>query len=75
MHTVTLKIGDSIYSQVMHLLKNLNENDLEIVEEGKVNTNKKTKQNIKQLFKTKEIEVFKSIDNPLSWQEKQREEW
>ncbi len=73
MHTVTLKIEDNIYSHVMFLLKNLNENDLEIVEEYKVDTNKKTKQNMKQLFKTKNTEVFKNIDDPLKWQERQRE--
>ncbi len=73
MHTVKLKIEDNIYQNIMFLLNNLNLKGLVIKEEKQVSKN--TKQSIKQLFKSKDIEIFKSIDNPMSWQNKQRDEW
>lgn len=34
MHTVKLEIGDSVYSHIMFLLKNLNSTELKIIEEN-----------------------------------------
>ena len=74
MHTVKLKIEDDIYQNIMFLLNNLNLKGLEIKEE-KIENSTNTKQKIQQLFKAKKINVFASIDNPLAWQDQQRDEW
>jgi hypothetical protein len=74
MHIVQLKLDDSIYSNVMFLLNNLNLKGLEIKEEElKYKQNNKDK--INKLFKSKKINIFSSIDDPIEWQKKQREEW
>lgn len=74
MHTVKLKIEDSIYSNVMFVLSNLKVKGLEI-EEIKDDSAQNTKEKVKKLFAAKKIETFKSIDNPLQWQRQQRDEW
>ncbi|GAW87309.1 conserved hypothetical protein [Bathymodiolus platifrons methanotrophic gill symbiont] len=74
MHTVKLKIEDDIYQNIMFLLNNLNLKGLEIKEE-KVENSTNTKYKIQQLFKAKKINVFASIDDPLAWQDQQRDEW
>lgn len=74
MHTVKLKIEDDIYQNIMFLLNNLNLKGLEIKEE-KVENSTNTKHKIQQLFKAKKINVFASIDDPLAWQDQQRDEW
>lgn len=35
MHTIKLKVGDSIYNHLMFFLKNLKTNELEIIEDTK----------------------------------------
>ena len=72
MHTVQLKIDNSIYHNIMFLLNNLNLKGLEIKEENKqVMTNK---QKIKQLL-NESTNIFADIKDPLEWQKKQREKW
>ena len=75
MHKVKLKIEDDIYQNVMFLLNNLNLKGLDIKEETTVKNSENTKQKIKKLFKTKKIKVFASINDPLAWQNQQRDEW
>ena len=74
MHTVKLKIEDDIYQNIMFLLNNLDLKGLEIKEE-KVENSTNTKHKLQQLFKEKKINVFASIDDPLAWQDQQRDEW
>lgn len=69
MHTVKLKIEDDIYQNIMFLLNNLNLKGLEIKEENN------TKYKMQQLFKEKKINLFTSIDDPLAWQDQQRDQW
>ena len=75
MHTITLNIQDNIYSNIMFLLRNLNLKGLEIKEEKHTLVSQDTRQNIKQLFKEKKVKVFSSINEPLEWQNQQREDW
>jgi len=72
MHTVKLEIEDDIYQNIMFLLNNLNLKGLEIKEEE---NNKNTKYKMQQLFKEKKINLFTSIDDPLAWQDQQRDQW
>ena len=37
MHTIKLKVGDGIYNHLMFFLKNLKTNELEIIEDKKIN--------------------------------------
>jgi len=73
MHTIKIKVGDSIYDHILFLLKSLKHEDLKIVEENKQNV--VTKQKIKELLSNNKIELFTDIKDPLEWQRKQREEW
>lgn len=42
MHTIKLEIGDSVYSHIMFLLKNLKSNELRIIEVDKDSNNLKS---------------------------------
>jgi len=75
MHTIQLKVEDNIYHNIMFILTNLKVNGLEIKEINENGTEIDIKQKIEKLFSNKNIEPFTSIDDPLKWQQKQREEW
>jgi hypothetical protein len=62
MHTIKLKIDDSIYNYIMFLLKNLKVKGLEIEEEENIDFSK---------FK---IDSFKKLD-PIKFQKEIRDEW
>lgn len=72
MHTIKLEVGENIYEHIMYLLKSINSSEIKIVEENKKTD---TKTNIKNLLKSKNIDMFSDIKDPLDWQEKQRQEW
>ena len=73
MHTIKLNVTDNVYNHLIFLLKNINPEELEIIED-KVIT-KSTKDLIKEHFNSQNIELFKEIEDPLLWQNKQREYW
>lgn len=73
MHTIKLNVTDNVYNHLIFLLKNINPEELEIIED-KVIT-KSTKDLIKEHFNSQNIELFKEIEDPLLWQNKQREDW
>ena len=73
MHTIKLNVTDNVYNHLIFLLKNINPEELEIIEDKVVT--KSTKDLIKEHFDSQNIELFKEIENPLLWQDKQREDW
>ncbi|MGD9625937.1 MAG: hypothetical protein AB7U51_14915 [Arcobacter sp.] len=75
MHTVKLKIDDSIYKNIMFVLSNLKVNGLEIEEEKVESPSVNVKSKIKTLLQNKKGELFKSIEDPMQWQKQQRDEW
>ena len=75
MHTVKLTMEDGIYQNIMFILKNLHVKGLEIEEVDENITVNSTKTKIKELFSNKKVDIFKTIDNPMLWQEQQRDEW
>ncbi len=74
MHTIKLKVQDSIYTHIMYLLKSLNKKEIEIIEDKELKQTQNTKQAIKELFDKKNVTLFDSIEDPVKWQQ-QREEW
>ena len=75
MRTITLNMQNGTYNQVILLLKNINHNDLEIIEKPKQPITKHTQQKMQELFKNKKVKMFQNLQNPLEQQNKQREEW
>ncbi len=75
MRSIRLNIHDKIYNHIMFLLKSMDKEDLKIVEDRDLQEIQNTKQSIKKLFANKDFEVFKSIKDPMKWQEEQRLEW
>jgi hypothetical protein len=71
MHTIKLKVEDSIYSHIMFLLKNINTKELEIIED-KIIIDDET-----QIldFSKYQIQAFKDISDPVKWQQEIRSEW
>ena len=70
---------DNIYENIMFILKNLQVNGLEIEEldeNSSMTSNvKDSKGRIKELFSNKDLELFRTIDDPMQWQKQQRDEW
>lgn len=73
MHTLTLKVQDSIYAHIMFLLQNLNTKELEIVEDIAVEAPAIQKDCVD--FSAYSIKAFQTIDDPVKWQQELRSEW
>jgi hypothetical protein len=72
MHTIKLRVGEGIYAHLMFLLKNLQTNELEIIEDVEKDT---ASQEERIDFSQFQIDAFKDIKDPLKWQEDIRSEW
>lgn len=73
MHTIKLHVEDNIYQNVMFLLKNLKLDGLKT--DDTVQKKTSAKENIKQLFDSKQETLFQNIKDPLLWQKEIRDEW
>lgn len=73
MHRVELKIDNSIYDNVMFLLKNIKSKGLEIkeIDDSICDYEKKDILDFSQY----NIKSFKNITNPAKWQQDIRNEW
>ncbi len=67
MHTIKLKVGDGIYNHLMLFLKNLKTNELEIIEDKKINNTKDSEishisklsnKSFENIWENKEDEVY-----------------
>ena len=67
MHTIKLKVGDGIYNHLMFFLKNLKTNELEIIEDKKINNIKDSEisdilklsnKSFENIWENKEDEVY-----------------
>ena len=67
MHTIKLKVGDGIYNHLMFFLKNLKTNELEIIEDKKINNTKDieisdisklSNKSFEHIWENKEDEVY-----------------
>lgn len=75
MHTITLKVQNTMYDHIMYLLKNLDKKEVEVIQDCQVPDQKNIKQQLKVLLSNTEIDFFKSIDDPMQWQKAQRDQW
>ena len=67
MHTIKLKVGDGIYNHLMFFLINLKTNELEIIEDKKINNTKDSEisdisklsnKSFENIWENKEDEVY-----------------
>ncbi|MFA5455841.1 MAG: hypothetical protein WC272_11065 [Sulfurimonas sp.] len=72
MHTIKLNVGDSAYTHLMFLLKNLNTNEIQVVEDITQDEDNSCETIDMSVYK---IEAFKAIQDPLKWQQDIRAEW
>ncbi|MBF0266879.1 MAG: hypothetical protein HQL46_16570 [Gammaproteobacteria bacterium] len=72
MHTIKLKVKDSVYEHVICLLKSLNKQELEIIEDNKISENDE-ESSID--FSKYNIKAFQDIEDPVKWQRDIRVEW
>lgn len=72
MHTIKLSVGDNLYTHLMFLLKNLNTNEIQIIEDVPQEQDKISKSIDMSHYP---IEAFKGIKDPLKWQQDIRSEW
>lgn len=77
MKSLRIEVDEKSYKHILFLLKNLKIKGLRIIEEDttKKRANNHTKESLKKLFNKKNVELFKTIDNPLEWQRNQRDQW
>ncbi len=75
MHTITLEVKDSMYEHFLYVLKNLNPQEITVVEEKISKPKISLKHDISKLFESVDVTAFKNIDDPLAWQKLQRDEW
>ena len=72
MHTIKLNVGDSAYAHLMFLLKNLNTQEIQVVEDLPQDTQSATQTIDLSAYK---IDAFKALQDPLKWQQDIRAEW
>lgn len=71
---ITIDVKDSALDKIMYFLNHL-KSDVKIIEKKDVSHTLSTKKAVQELFENKNVEPFKSINDPMEWQEQQREEW
>lgn len=72
MHTIKLNVGDNAYAHLMFLLRNLNTSEVQVVEDIVQDKNDLVQGIDMSEYK---IKSFKSIQDPLKWQEDIRAQW
>ena len=72
MHTIKLHVGDNAYPHLVFLLKHLNTQEIQVVEDLPQNTQSATQTIDLSSYK---IDAFKAIQDPLTWQQEIRAEW
>lgn len=72
MHTIKLNVGDNAYAHLMFLLQNLKTDEIKIVEDRVESTDDSSLTIDMSAYK---IEAFKTIQDPLKWQQDIRAEW
>jgi hypothetical protein len=77
MKTLNIEVNDSVYEHILFFLQNLPKDMVKISKqiEPKQNAKLSTKEKVEELFKTKNVEAFRDIKDPLAWQKSVRDEW
>ena len=75
MHTLTLKVQDSVVDKIIYFLSNLPKYEVEIVEDKIINEKDEETSREQDIFaKTSGLLSDKNID-PIAWQRSIRSEW
>jgi len=77
MKTLNIEVNDSVYEHILFFLQNLPKDMVKISKQIEPNqmVELSTKEKVEELFKTKNIEPFKDIQDPVAWQKSMRDEW
>lgn len=77
MQIIKIEVNDSIYEHILFFLKNLPKNLVKISYEKdpQENEDKSIKQEMTELLSSHNIQAFKNIKDPVSWQKSVRDEW
>ena len=77
MQTLKIEVSNSIYEHIIFFLQSLPKNLINIsYEENTNNTSKDSiKNQMEELFRTSNIQAFKEVKDPVSWQKSMRDEW
>ena len=77
MQTLKIEVSNSIYEHIIFFLQSLPKNLINIsYEENTNNTSKDSiKNQMEELFRTSNIQAFKELKDPVSWQKSMRDEW
>ena len=76
MKTLNIEVNDSVYEHILFFLQNLPKDMVKISKQIEPNQIVKlsTKEKVEELFKTKDIEPFKDIEDPIAWQKSMRDD-
>lgn len=77
MKRLRIDVSDSIYEHIIFFLKSLPSNlirisDVKVESSQQINS---VKNKVEELFKKTNIKTFQNIDNPVTWQQRIRDEW
>ena len=77
MQTLKIEISNSIYEHIIFFLQSLPKNLINISYENNTNNSSKAsiKDEVEKLFKTSNVQAFKEIKDPISWQKSMRDDW
>jgi len=67
---INIDVKDSALDKIMYFLNHL-KSDVKIIEKKEVSHTLSTKKAVQELFKNKNVEPFKSINDPMKWQEEE----
>ena len=73
MHRLVLDVNDSVMDKIIYFLNHLPKKDVKIIQDEKIDI-QKSENNIID-FSKYDIDAFKCINDPVSWQKNQRSEW
>lgn len=77
MKQITLNINDSMFEHFLYLIKHLDTSKVQIIDQKHIDDSDSgisIKSKVNALLQ-KNSGAFAEIDNPVSWQQEQRNEW
>ena len=73
MHRLILDVNDNVMDKIIYFLNHLPKKDVKIVQDKVIDTQNSASNIID--FSKYDVEAFRGIGDPVSWQKDQRSEW